>query len=459
MNDIFISYASEDKDRVQPLARALEREGLSVWWDRQISAGRSFEAFIRNALDTSKVVVVVWTEASVKSEWVQAEAREGLRRRVLFPVMLLEEVEIPFEFKAVHAAQLMDWQPEKAHSGFDQFVQDIARILGRSSTTAIHRSSKEPLQKQPFAQRKSSSENKAGLVSASRELHWYTWLGQGLRIGAFVGSLALFLFGVWIVTQWGLTELSASAEARPESLVCQTLDGMGPEMMIVPPGSFQMGANTDYWPKKELPRHSVAIRTFGMSTCEVTFDEYDRFAKTTDRPLPYDEGWGRGRRPVINVSWNDAKAYAAWLSKQTGKRYRLPTEAEWEYAAQSAGRDENWAWISDEQKLPNYAVYKANSNRRTALVESKKPNSLGLYDMSGNVEEWVEDCAHQDTDGTPSDGSAWLEANGGDCGLREIRGGFGSNRPEAFRASDRSWSSAGTRDGLIGFRLAQDLAS
>jgi S1-C subfamily serine protease len=130
MSDIFISYASEDRDRVQSLARALEREGWSVWWDRRIPTGRSFSEVIQEALGASKAVVVVWSTRSVKSSWVQNETRKGLRRGVLFPVMLLDEVEIPLEFEHVQAAQLMDWQPEESHSGFDQFVQDIARVLG-----------------------------------------------------------------------------------------------------------------------------------------------------------------------------------------------------------------------------------------------------------------------------------------------------------------------------------------
>lgn len=130
MSDIFISYASEDKNRVKFLAHALEKKGWSVWWDRRIPAGKSFDEVIHEALKAAKSVVVVWTKTSVKSTWVKNESRSGLRRGILFPVMLLDEVEIPLEFEHLQAAHLMDWQPEQEHPGFDQFIDDLAGVIG-----------------------------------------------------------------------------------------------------------------------------------------------------------------------------------------------------------------------------------------------------------------------------------------------------------------------------------------
>lgn len=130
MSDIFISYSSEDKGRVQALARALERKGWSVWWDRRIPAGKSFDDVIHEALKAARSVVVVWTKISVKSTWVKNESRSGLRRNILFPVMLLDEVEIPLEFEHLQAAHLMDWQPDQEHPGFDQFIGDLAGVIG-----------------------------------------------------------------------------------------------------------------------------------------------------------------------------------------------------------------------------------------------------------------------------------------------------------------------------------------
>ena len=180
----------------------------------------------------------------------------------------------------------------------------------------------------------------------------------------------------------------------------------------------------------------------------------------TDRRRPDDESWDSNKRPVINVSWEDAVAYAKWLSLATGKSYRLLTESEWEYAARSEGKDHVWSGTSDEEELKEYAVYAANSNKRTATVgenAGRKHNALGLYDMSGNVWEWVEDCWHEDYTDAPSDGSAWLEGENGDCGYRVIRGGSWYSKPTNLRSSHRNQGTTGNLYDTVGFRLAQDI--
>ncbi|MDH5739383.1 MAG: formylglycine-generating enzyme family protein [Nitrospira sp.] len=176
-----------------------------------------------------------------------------------------------------------------------------------------------------------------------------------------------------------------------------------------------------------------------------------------DLPLPSHEGWGRGRRPVINVSWHDAKDYAAWLSTETGKRYRLPTESEWEYAARSGAKQEVWAGTSQKSEIEKYAVSANNSDTRTAEVGTKRANGFQLHDLSGNVWEWVEDCWHDNYLQAPADGLAWMEANNGNCALRVLRGGSWSNKPVNLRASFRYRFNADFRNDLIGFCLVQDL--
>ena len=231
----------------------------------------------------------------------------------------------------------------------------------------------------------------------------------------------------------------------------------GPEMVVVPAGSFKMGDVQGGGLSDELPARTVNIqKPFAIGRYEVTFEEYDQFAKATNRQLPGDKGWGRGRRPVINVSWQDAVAYAKWLSEQNGKRYRLPTEAEWEYAARG-GKETAYWWGKD------FVKGMANCNgcgsqwerKQTAPVGSFKPNPFGLYDTAGNVWEWVEDCWHDNYNGAPVDGSAWKEKGGGNCGQRVLRGGSWNLGPVTLRVSSRSGDYAGNRD--LGFRLAQDL--
>jgi sulfatase modifying factor 1 len=160
---------------------------------------------------------------------------------------------------------------------------------------------------------------------------------------------------------------------------------------------------------------------------------------------------------VIKVSWDEAGAFAEWLSRETGKRYRLPSEAEWEYAARSGGKKEKWAGTSNEGELDDFAWYSKNSKDKTHPVGEKKPNGLGLHDMSGNVYEWMQDCWHERYDNPPGDGSAWLEKDGGDCNLRVIRGGSWLNDPGSVRASFHDWGIAVNRLNDVGFRLAQDI--
>ncbi len=183
---------------------------------------------------------------------------------------------------------------------------------------------------------------------------------------------------------------------------------LGPEFVQIPGGTFQMGSNDGS--SDEKPVHTVTVKSFAMGRYEVTFEEYDKFCEATGRSKPDDEGWGRGKRPVINVNWNDAKAYVKWLSKQTGKDYRLPSEAQWEYACR-AGSAGKYSFGDDAKQLGNYGWYSSNSENKTHPVGEKQANKFGLYDMHGNVWEWLEDKWHNSYTGAPSDGSAWISSD------------------------------------------------
>lgn len=212
--------------------------------------------------------------------------------------------------------------------------------------------------------------------------------------------------------------------------------------------------------KNQQPVHTVRIeKPFAIGRYEVTFEEYERFAKVEGRKPPYDKGWGRHRRPVIYVTWKDAWAYAQWLSAETGERYRLPTEAEWEYAARANSETAFWWGEILIEGMANCSECGGGWEERekTAPVGSFKPNQFGLYDTAGNVWEWLEDCWHKNYDGAPADGSAWLEAGSGDCGWRVIRGGSWDLGSVALRSSVRARDDAVVPRSNIGFRVARDI--
>ncbi|WMJ09027.1 SUMF1/EgtB/PvdO family nonheme iron enzyme [Nitrosomonas sp. sh817] len=229
-----------------------------------------------------------------------------------------------------------------------------------------------------------------------------------------------------------------------------------PEMVRIPPGKFLMGSNDG--DLGERPVHEVNIdHAFEIGKYEVTFDEYDIFAKATGHKLPDDHDWIRGKRPVINVTFLDAKAYAEWLSVETGKKYRLPSEAEWEYVARAGTQTRYW-W-GDDIGVSNANCVGCGSRwdeRKTAPVGSFKANTFGLYDTAGNVWELVRDCWHDNYDNAPDDGSAWLEKNGGDCNRCVIRGGSWSNAPQNLRSAHRFWSYLDVSNIFQGFRIARD---
>jgi formylglycine-generating enzyme required for sulfatase activity len=227
--------------------------------------------------------------------------------------------------------------------------------------------------------------------------------------------------------------------------------GKGPVMVELPVGDFLMGSTGNSLNFDESPRHKVTLDGFSISKHEVTFAEYDKFARATGRRLPNDESWGRADRPVINVSWNDARAYAEWLSKKTGKRYRLPTEAEWEYAARAGSTGKVW-WDTNSKVKPANCFNCGSEwdGKRTAPAGSFSGNAFGLLDMAGNAQEWTEDCYHTGYTGAPDNGTAWLTP---ECTQRVVRGGSYSNPLDTLRNAKRSQYNQDARLDNLGFRI------
>jgi len=227
--------------------------------------------------------------------------------------------------------------------------------------------------------------------------------------------------------------------------------GWGPKMVLIPKGSFKMGS--DAGENNEKPVHKVTIGyDYAMSQYEITFDDYDRFCEATGRAKPADQGWGRGQRPVISVSWEDGKAYSQWLTEQTGNPYRLPSEAEWEYACR-AGTTTAYSFGDDVNQSGNYAWYDKNSGSQTHPVGEKKPNAFGLYDMHGNVWEWLEDVWHENYQGAPVDGSAWM--SGGDSSKHPLRGGSWDSDDYRLRCAYRFWDDTTYGYSYGGLRLSR----
>ena len=233
-----------------------------------------------------------------------------------------------------------------------------------------------------------------------------------------------------------------------------------PEMVVVPAGDFMMGSptNEEGRTNSEGPQHEVTIAApFAVSKFEVTFDEWDACATYGDcDPRILDNGFGRGRKPVINLSWYEAQRYAAWLSKMTGKSYRLLSEAEWEYAAR-AGTETPYPWGDKigESKANCLGCGSEWDGKQTAPVGSFAANAFGLHDMHGNVWEWVEDCYHADYVGAPQNGSAWTA--GGDCAARNLRGGGWNDSPDDLRSARRGRGRTFIQSNNLGFRVARTL--
>ncbi len=229
-----------------------------------------------------------------------------------------------------------------------------------------------------------------------------------------------------------------------------------PQMVSIPSGSFMMGSPASETGRDddEGPQRRVSVPAFAAGKYEVTWSEWDRCVAAGSCASLKADGFGGGSRPVTNVSWNEAVAYAKWLSNKTGQTYRLLSEAEWEYAAR-AGSSARWSFGDKESSLGSYGWYSSNSGSGTHAVGTKTANAFGLFDMHGNVWEWVQDCsAGNYSAGQPSNGSAYTS---GSCSYRVLRGGSWAGDPQYLRSADRNGDVPTIRGNALGFRVARTL--
>jgi formylglycine-generating enzyme required for sulfatase activity len=229
--------------------------------------------------------------------------------------------------------------------------------------------------------------------------------------------------------------------------------GRGPRMVELRATEFEMGSGPGSPYFDERPRRTVRLGSYAIAQQEVSFAEYDHFARATGRAVPDDMGWGRGKQPVIRVSWNDAVAYTKWLSQQTGQRYRLPTEAEWEYAAR-AGQEERYWWGNDtgSGRANCHGCGSRWDGQRPAPAGSFAANPFGLQDMNGNVQEWVQDCYLDSYQDAPVDGRAVETAA---CTQRVVRGGGYASVPDSLRSASRNKLAPDSRLDHVGFRVVR----
>ena len=243
-----------------------------------------------------------------------------------------------------------------------------------------------------------------------------------------------------------LAAVSGCSQVKQDGIPGVDVRVLAGEMVLIPGGTFRMGDMSGAGRDNEKPVHSVTVPAFKLGRYEVTFAQWDACVADggCGRYRPDDEGWGRGNRPVMNISWDDIQLFIKWLNGKAGGNYRLPTEAEWEYAVR-AGSSTKYHFGNDEAQLCRYGNHATDAEdgygnefcsdgvgKRTAEVGRYQPNSFGLYDMHGNVWEWAEDCWNDSYAGAPSDGRAWTQ---GDCGPRVIRGGSWYSYPWYLRSA------------------------
>jgi len=235
-----------------------------------------------------------------------------------------------------------------------------------------------------------------------------------------------------------------------------------PVMVVVPGGSFLMGSPDGEGDSEEKPQRRISVARLAVSQAEITFAEWDMCAANggcRSSPRPADATWGRGRQPVINVSWDDAQEYVRWLSEMTGVTYRLLSEAEWEYAAR-AGTTTVFRFGNVDASADAYAWFIENSDGRAHPVREKKPNAFGLHDMHGNVWEWVEDCnadydvAKRDSNPVTTHDPSAVTAT---CSYRVVRGGSWGSYPQYLRSALRDGNAPTYRYSYLGFRVARTL--
>jgi formylglycine-generating enzyme required for sulfatase activity len=466
MADIFVSYKREDRGKVEMLVRLLEAQSFAVWWDPSIVPGERFAAVIRRALEEASCVVVMWSDLSVDSLWVQDEAGFARDRHKLVPISL-DGIDPPLGFRQLQTVNLSDWTGQADDARIERFLAGVRRMVdvsreGKPAEHAVAALSAGRRDAGPARQTQSPA------VAAGVPSRW-----RSKRMLVVAGSIAaVLLTAALIVLAVSDRGQPVRRAALPKGAVPVERSfrdcGAGcPVMVVVPTGSFLMGS-FDREPQRgsdEGPQHEVTIsKVLAVGKFPVTVDDWEFCVTQGGCPgASAVAKWGRGAHPVINVSWDDAKTYVKWLSRHTGKTYRLLSEAEREYITRAGTTTPFWwgATISSDQA--NYDGTQRYTDEppghfrgQTVPVDSFSPNPWGFYSVHGNSWEWVEDCYYDSYEGAPSDGTA---RTGGDCSRRVLRGGSWASQPRNLRSAARYRLGPEVRGDWYGFRVARTCAT
>lgn len=406
MADVFLSYKREDKSLAMAMAEALKAEGFTTWWDDRLTPAEHWDTAIEDNIANAAAVLVMWTPLSVASEWVRTEAEFAKRANKLVPVVRTP-CQPPLAFLLVQGVDLTRWD------GADRTDRNWRKMIAWLRDLVAGRSSLDE-------------------AVPEKSADWR------IAYGEFRGEPVL--------------DGRAITRASQNGLLFRDHKDL-PLMRVIGAGQFKMGSAD--WEAgamtSEKPQRAVNVAgPLAVGVFPVTFEEWDA-AKAAGgvKGAPKDDGFGRGAVPVVNVSFPDAQEYIRWASATSGERYRLMSEAEWEYACR-AGSDGPYAFAGE------FTTAMANFGAKAAVEVGAYPaNGFGLYDLHGNVREWVEDLWHDTYSGAPTDAIAWTS---GHSGMRVVRGGAWIDGPAMLRSAGRGRADANERCNFIGFRVGREIA-
>ena len=456
MANIFLSYSREDRPRAQIIAEAMEAEGLSVWWDKVLRAGQTYDEVTETMLREADVVIVLWSETSVKSKWVRAEATLGQRHCELVPVMI-EDAERPIMFELIQTADLIDWTGDRGDERWINFIADIRRSAEKAAAMpddAVSTSPAPPASPTPkpvaaapaapVAPKPQTPPPPTPTASATGSTEAAPKKkSSSLLVSLF--SLAVVGIGGWFGYQ---ATLAPSSGNNPEPTPPPVADcEICPDLVDLDGGAFVMGSSSDEARRSgnEGPQREVTLPAFSISAAEITWEQWQACVEAGACRAP--QGAGSGSEPVTGVSWQDAQTYTGWLSSESGRVFRLPSEAEWEFAARGGTTSPYW-WGNG---YPGLGVVTGAARDTSSLAE----NPFGLTGMLGNVREWVADCYVNNYSNAPLDGAA---VTNGDCSRRVVRGGSFRDGAAEHRSANRARYERDVRDRRLGFRVVAEPA-